>query len=36
MRLRNWIAGAAITPFLAAATSLGPGAARVAAATPVP
>jgi hypothetical protein len=35
MRLRNWITGAMLAPFLAAATSLGPFAVRVAAATPV-
>jgi len=33
MRLRKWIAGAAIAPFPAVATSLGPDAAQVAAAT---
>jgi hypothetical protein len=35
MRLRNWITGAMLAPFLAAATSRGPFAVRVAAATPV-
>jgi hypothetical protein len=35
MRLRNWIVGVALAPFVAAATSFGPFAVRAAAATSV-